>query len=129
LNSARARRGFTYVEALVALALLALGVTALAKGMSAVARSENILRDAELGNRLARQKLDELTATGEWQSAETGAFEAPYSDYDWRLTISDTGVTDLRGLSLTVTDRTGKAFRGGWAETLLYSTNTSGVGP
>lgn len=126
MNKGQARRGFSYVEAIVAVMLLGVGVAALSHGLASFARTENILRDSEKVNRLARQKLDELVATGEWQSTAEGTCESPFADFEWALDVTDTGVTDLRGLGLTVTDRTGKSFRTGWAETLLYAPANSG---
>ena len=111
----------------MALALLAIGVVALSRGMASLARAENIMFDAENANRLAREKLNEIVAVGDFTQL-TGPFDGKYVDFDWTLTQVDTGVTDLNGYRIQVKDRTGKSHRDGWAETMVYAATTATTG-
>ena len=113
------------MEVLAAIVLLTVGVIALSNAMAGLARAENVMVDSDKVNRLAKQKLDELVASGDF-STTSGSFDQPSDNFDWTLTQSDTGVTDLTGYSVKVKDHTGNVAREGYAETLVYlSTQTT----
>lgn len=127
MNSARAKRGFTLVEAVVALALLTGGIIFMSRAVGSLARAEAKMTDAEKVNRLAKQKLDEIVAVGDFTTT-SGEFDAPDDKFRWELVSADTGVTGLTGYELKVTDSTGASFSDGWARTLVYAANTTTTG-
>lgn len=70
------RRGFSLVEALVAVAVTGVGVTAALGGLRAIASGDARVRQIELMQRLANEKFEEVLATGEHASAPlSGTFE------------------------------------------------------
>lgn len=127
MNSARVKRAFTLLEAVVALALLTGGIIFMAQATHALARAEAKMTDAEKVNRLAKEKLDEIVALGDFTTT-SGEFDAPEDKFRWQLSSADTGVTGLTGYELKVTDSTGQSFSDGWARTLVYAANTTTTG-
>jgi len=83
-------RGFTLIEVLAALFLVALVLPAAMRGVSlaTVAASET-QRRAEAAA-LTYDKLNDLIATGGWSSeAPEGDFGEDHPAYTWRLTVDD----------------------------------------
>jgi len=127
LNNVRAKQGFTLLEAVVALALLTGGIIVMSQAIHALTRAEAKMEDASKVNRLAKEKLSEIVAVGDFTTT-SGEFDAPNQDFRWELATADTGVTGLTGYELTVKDSTGNSYSDGWARTLVYAANTSTPG-
>lgn len=132
-NAQRARaKAFTIVEIVVATMLIAVGVTALMRGLGGLDRATTALIEKDKVSRLAQQKLDEIIATEEYKTATQGTFDVPDDKYTWNLENISTGVENLNGLRLTVTDSTRSDGRTGVAETLKFvppTTTTTGATP
>jgi type II secretion system protein I len=98
------RRGFTLIEALVAVALLTGGIVAVLGSLGAMARTEARFRDQEQMQRLAVQKLDELVATIDVGAAsESGDFKDQGEDrFVWSSDVGVTGVENLTAVTVTV---------------------------
>lgn len=97
-------RGFTLIEILVALAVLAIALAALVKGAGAFASNTAHLRDRALAEWLAQNKIIELQLSGSWpptgRSDGTSLFAA--RDWHWRLDVNDTPDQDVRRLNLEI---------------------------
>ncbi len=102
------KRGFTMVEVLMAVFVLAVGVTGLVGAISGLIRAESRISERDLIDRIAHEKLDELVATQAWQTEAGGSFDDPrYSDYTWSIEEENVGIENLTGLTFTV-DSTNK---------------------
>ncbi len=124
--------GFSIVEVVIATVLMVVGVSALIRGLGGLDKAEAALLEKDMVTRLAHQKLDEILATGEWQNSTGGTFDEPYDKFQWTLENVATGVDNLNGLRLTVTDSTRSDGRRGVAETLQFvppTTTDAGAGP
>lgn len=106
----RVRRGFTILEAVVALAIVGIiAVAALATvggELRAAARSERALEaSALLQDRLAASRLAIRRAPlGLPDSIRAGSFASPFASYHWesRLTADRTGDERIADLAVTV---------------------------
>jgi type II secretion system protein I len=101
------RRGFTLVEALVAVAILTIGIVGAMGALGAMTRTEADARERETMQVLAAEKLEELLATGDAQNAmASGDFSDRQEDrYTWEADVQPTGVENLSALTVTVTKR------------------------
>jgi len=98
------RAGFTLVEVLASLVLVALvipaamGGIALAIGLGGTAEKQT---EAAI---LGAGKLAELTATGDWLDGEAeGDFGDEWPDYSWQLAVAYWEELEVSQLDLTVT--------------------------
>ena len=108
------RKGFTLVEALVSIVLLAVGIASASSALAALARGEARARDASKYYALAQSKYDELTIDATGQGGPTGGAQGDQSgdfadqgepDVEWTFTVAPSGIENLDALSLTVTRR------------------------
>ena len=99
------RRGFTLLEALIAIVLVAVVLPVGIAGISGAAHAAGQVRRNDLARRLAEGKLNQLVVTGEWQTSATSGDFDPATDGDdaagfhWQLTSTawrDPTVHDLR---------------------------------
>lgn len=88
-----ARRGFTLIEVLVAVALMAILLPAVMGGISLALNVSSSARRTALAATLARTKLDELAATGMSSSDASGDFGQDNPGFAWAATSQtwDTG--------------------------------------
>jgi len=69
--SLRSKRGFTLLETLVALAILAIALTAAFRAMGVTAQTSAELRERLIGDWVAENRLAELRATQAWPPTGT----------------------------------------------------------
>lgn len=102
--SCRHRSGFTLIEALIAMTLLAVILPVAMQGISvAISLSGEARRRSEAAA-LAKSKLDELVVTQQWNTAQaSNRFEDPWSDYQWSLTTEDWQAGQMTQLTVEVT--------------------------
>lgn len=97
-------RGFTLIEVLVALAVAALGLSAvLAMGTQSIDTSRS-LRDRTLALYVGLNEITELRLSGEFPDAGRSSGETEMADrlWRWEYTISETGVESLRRIDIAV---------------------------
>jgi general secretion pathway protein I len=94
-------RGFTLVEILVALAVLAIALTAAAHSLGAAIDTTAALRERMLARWVAEDRLTELELKSEWPALDTKEGDATMggSKFHW---IQETGVTPLTRLRRVV---------------------------
>ena len=85
-------RGFTLIEVLATLLLLAIALPAIGRGFALSSRAAELARTRTDASGLAESKLNELVATGIWQSGAnmTGGFD-DHPEFQWSATLAPWG--------------------------------------
>ena len=96
--------GFTLVEILVALAVLAIALTAAAHSLGSAADTTAALRERTLARWVAEDKLAELELRREWPALDTkeGDAEMGGRKFHWIQETGVTPVTRMRRVELSV---------------------------
>jgi general secretion pathway protein I len=96
--------GFTLLEILVALAVLALAMGAVIKAASDYTASQAHLRDRTMATWVARNVLAEFQARGDWPSVgeQKGTAEMGSREWRWLARTSQTDEAELRRLDVEV---------------------------
>lgn len=120
MNSARRRKGFTLIEAMVGVVLLGIGIVSALAAFGSMTNVENSARQTEKMQRMAQAKLAELVATGQADTSTNGDFsDQNEPTYTWTLETGTSGITDLNSVSLTV-EHTGAVGQKTRLDTLVY---------
>lgn len=100
----RTAAGFTLVEVLVALAVLAITMIALLGKTSQSLRTTSDLRDRTLASWVAMNVIAEQRIAGSWpeKGESDGEMEMGGGDWSWTLEVSETQDPDLRRLAVRV---------------------------
>lgn len=94
--SRRFGRGFTLLEILVAMAVLAVVLLAVYRLQAQSISMTRHARFQAVAPLLARQKIAELDLAGiETRPEKSGEFNAPFAGYRWRLQVADTRSSHL----------------------------------
>ena len=101
-----ARRGFTLLEIMVALAIISVALVALlALGNRSIATHAR-LQQLTQATLLAQQKLATAEVDARLgrleQIRQEGVFPEPYAAYRWRLEFADTPLPSIRTVTVTV---------------------------
>jgi general secretion pathway protein I len=98
-------RGFTLLEILIALAVLALAMGALIRAAGDYTASQSHLRDRTLATWVARDVLAEFQLRGDWPSVgeQKGTREMGNREWRWLARTSQTDEAELRRLDVEVT--------------------------
>lgn len=100
----KAERGFTLVEVMVALAIVALSLTAMAASMNTMIDNASTMRERTYASWIAQNKIAELRLAGELPEVGTNSGELEYggTQWSWRTVISETGVESFMRIDVTV---------------------------
>ncbi len=103
----RTQRGFTLMEVLVALAVLAIALGAIIKAAGEGATHIGRLRDQTLASWVALNRLNETLLSEDWpaEGSDNGVAEMANREWPWELTVSATADEDLRRLDISVRDQ------------------------
>ncbi|EAP90424.1 hypothetical protein OA2633_12005 [Oceanicaulis alexandrii HTCC2633] len=116
----RAQRqdGFSLIEMLAALAILALAGVALMNALSTSARSATLAREMTLAQIAAQNLLSEalLNAGPGAMRDQRGEYALGGQSFDWALEVDDAGQPDLLRLRLVISEAD--------ADTVLYTLET-----
>ncbi len=96
--------GFTLVEVLVALSVIAIALAAVLKGASEGASSARYLRDKTFAHWVAMNTITEVQVRGQWPSPgkKEGEVAMGGREWHWRSVVSDTPDADIRRLEVEV---------------------------
>ena len=127
-QSARVSGGFTFVEILAALLFLAIVIPAIVTGLTVSNRAAVISERGSIAVQMGENRLSELVATGEWQSAETqGVFGEEWPGYRWELTQKAWETDTMTELTMSVFYPVQGAERRVDLTTLVSETTEDGV--
>ncbi len=103
----RDQRGFTLLEVMVALAVLALALGAIIKAGGAGANNVAMLRDRTLAGWVAVNTINELLLARDWPDAGTrkDTTEMAGREWYWEVQINKTSDPDLRRLDVAIRDQ------------------------
>ena len=100
----RRRGGFTLIEILVALAIVAIGLAAAVRATSQVIAATDSARLRLVASWVAQDRLAEHSARADWLAPGTGsgsATQGPFT-FAWRETVSATSDPSLRRIDIAV---------------------------
>ncbi len=103
----RGTRGFTLIEVLVALAVLAIALSAIIKTMSSNTLNSIYLRDRTLAQWVALNKITELQLSADWPSPgkTDGSTVMGNHEWFWEAEIKTTPDNDVDTITLRVRDQ------------------------
>lgn len=98
------QRGFTLIEMMVAMAVLAVGMGAIIKAAGENARNASYLRDREVARWIAADALTELQITSPWgaNTSPKGEVEMFNLTWHWTARIQKVQDPDLRRVDVEV---------------------------
>ena len=99
-------KGFTLLEVMVALAIVAIGLTAAVKGIGGHIKNQAYLKERTLAHWVAMNQITELRARREWPSGDLkGSSEMGNGSYQWVVKVIKLDSGDgIRRLEVTVAD-------------------------
>jgi general secretion pathway protein I len=97
-------RGFTLIEVVVALAIVAVGMLAVFKTIGDTVRNVDDLRDRSFAEWIADNRITEMRISGEMPSVEETAGELDFAGrhWHWVTKVSQTQVQGLRRIDVAV---------------------------
>ena len=96
--------GFTLIEVVVALAVVALGLIGAFNGVIQIASQAAHMRDRTMANWVAMNELTRIRISGAFPDVSEFDGDAEFGNatYRWQATVSETGVEDLRRIDIDV---------------------------
>lgn len=107
----RVAGGFTLVEVMVALAIIALSLTAIAAKMSRMIDTSNAMRERTYASWIAQNKIAEMRLENVLPEVATTSGDVDYanSSWRWRANVSESGIENLFRVEVEVFDASGDA--------------------
>ena len=101
----RSRNGaFTLVEVMVALAIIALSLTAVAAKMGRMIDTSNAMRERTYASWIAQNKITELRLANVVPEVTATSGEVDYANttWDWRAVVSESGIENLYRVDVSI---------------------------
>lgn len=104
MTTSDAMRGFTLIEVVVALAIVAVGMFAVFKTIGDTINNIGYLRDRSLAAWIADNQITEMRLSGEYPSVDETKGETEYAGrrWHWVAKVSQTPVEGLRRIDVRV---------------------------
>lgn len=98
------QRGFTLVEVMVALMVLALGMVAVYNALGQAARNANGAREQIFADWIAMDRIAELRIAQDWPALGSSNGEIDYGGqvWQWEIDVQETPVDGLRRVDVSV---------------------------
>ena len=98
-------RGFTLIEVMVALTIVALSLTAVAASMNQMIDAANAMRERTYASWIAQNKIAEMRLANTVPEVSTTSGEVEYanSTWSWRAVVSETGIENFMRVDISVT--------------------------
>lgn len=123
-NEQKGHRGFTILEVLIALAIIAIVLITCVRAQNQNIRLHQLSRDITIATILARQKMGEIEIAGFPELGENeGDFEDTFPRFTWKTTVSMTPFEEARRIDLSVLWKEGTWERR--VDVIAYITNTA----
>ena len=100
----RRHRGFTFIEVLVALLIVALALTAATVATGLSLRNGTVLRDRTYANWIGQNRIAELRLQEQIPAPgrTTGTVEYGNAEWRWEAVVAETGVENLHRIDVSV---------------------------
>ncbi len=101
-------RGFTLIEMMIALTVLALVVAAVSQTLSQSLALAHRIKEGTTLSLLAQSKMAEIDAAEEITVSNQGRFDGNFSQYAWQVEVRDSSISALKVVTVTVMDTLAK---------------------
>ena len=100
----RSCSGFTLIEVMVALSIVALSLTAVTASISQMVAAAESMRNRTYASWIAQNRIAELRLADAppEEGSTSGEVQYANTDWSWRAVVSETGVDDLFRIDVTV---------------------------
>lgn len=100
----RSQRGFTLLEIMIAMAILALGVIGLFNQIILISDGTLRMRERTIASWIAMNEITRIRLRGSMPDVSEfdGDVEFAGADYRWQARVSETGVEDLRRIDVEI---------------------------
>ena len=97
-------RGFTLVEVMVALTIVAFSLTAIAASMNQMIDAANTMRERTYASWIAQNKIAEIRLSNVQPEVTTTTGDVTYanSEWTWRAVVSESGIENFYRLDVSV---------------------------
>jgi general secretion pathway protein I len=115
----KAMRGFTLIEVLVALAIVAIGMAAVLEALTSSANTAVFLQDKTFADWVALNRIETLRLSGNFPATGTSSDHLDYAgrSWEWQQKVTTTQIPDVREIEIDVrpADSTAGDDRGWYA--------------
>jgi len=100
----RSGQGFTLVEVMVALTIVAFSLTAIAASMNQMIDAANAMRERTYASWIAQNKIAEMRLSNVTPEVSSTSGEVDYanSQWSWRAVVSETGIESFYRVDISI---------------------------